>query len=362
MMRALVADGHEVVPIIPAISRSTIYLHARKAMYRAVGQHFHAERQKSIAQELALSVDQQLRTLPFEPDLVLGSSSLPMAYLRTTLPTAFWTDATFASMLHFYDEFSHLSNETIRSGMEVEERALARCDHAFYSSAWAARSAVKDHGADPRKTHVVPFGPNLDHEPRRDEVLDAIEERSRKICKLLFVGYDWTRKQGELVVRVQRLLEGMGVPAELIIIGCEPEIEQRHRRVRVVGKLDKNTPEDLGLLQHAFLTSHFLMVPSLAECYGMVYAEASAYGSPSIACNVGGVEAVVSHGRNGLLFEPGVDALLVAEHIAAIWKDEAAYRAMARAARDEFDDRLNWGSGIASLTRKLTVKKAEIVS
>jgi glycosyltransferase involved in cell wall biosynthesis len=353
MVRSLRESGHDVVTIEPSISRSTLYINARKAMYRVVGQHFHAERQRSIAQELARSVEQQLASLGKAPDLILSSSSLPMAYLRTDIPTAFWTDATFASMLGFYQEFNNLSSETLRSGMEVENQAIARCDHAFYSSDWAARSAIADHRGDPRKVHVVPFGPNLDAPPNKEFVLASIKTRSQHVCRLVYIGYDWERKQGDLVVQVQQRLEALGVPTELSIIGCTPKLEHTHRRIKVLGVLDKHSVADNAVLLQALSEAHFLVVPSLAECYGMVYAEASAYGIPSVACDVGGVGTVVKDGRNGLLFSKDVDADTMARRIAGIWTDKEAYEDLAHGSRKEFDDRLSWSKCIEGLLAKL---------
>lgn len=355
MVRGLKELGHEVVVIQPTVSRSTLYLHARKAMYKVVGQEFHAERHQSIAKELALSTERQLESLKRTPDLILSSSTLPMAYLRTSIRTAFWTDATFSGMLGFYAEFSNLSSETISSGKEVEDLALARCDHAIFSSQWAADSAIAQHRADPAKTHVVPFGPNLEKAPALETVVESIGNRSRQVCKLVFIGYDWERKQGELVVRVQQHLENLGVPTELIIIGSEPKLERTHRRIHVLGTLKKNTPADHQRLNGILSSAHFLVVPSIAECYGMVYAEASAYGVPSVACDVGGVSSVVTPGRNGLLFPADVAAETMAQRIADVWSNAAMYRALAHSSRKEFDNKLNWCTAISSLVEMLGV-------
>lgn len=355
MVRGLKEQGHEVVVIEPSVSRSTLYLHARKAMYKVVGQEFHAERHQSIAKELALSVEKQLVSFKRTPDLILSSSSLPMAYLRTSIRTAFWTDATFSGMLGFYDEFSNLSSETISSGKEVEDLALARCDHAIYSSQWAADSAIAQHRANPAKVHVVPFGPNFENAPTLESVVDNIGNRSRQICKMVFIGYDWDRKQGELVVRVQQHLESLGVPAELYIIGSEPKLDRTHRRIHVLGTLQKDTPADHERLTGILSSAHFLVVPSIAECYGMVYAEASAYGVPSVACDVGGVSSVVTPGRNGLLFPADVAAETMAQRIADIWSNDAVYRALAHSSRKEFDNKLNWSTAISSLVDMLGV-------
>lgn len=347
MANALERQEHKVTRLQVSGISKPIYWQARKALHMLAGQQFQAERQESVARELADSVNERLRKL--KVDLVLCSSSLPVPYLTTTAPVAFWTDATFAGMLGFYPEFSRLDRGTVNSGMALEAKALQRADHAFYASEWAARSAVRDHNADPRRVHVVPFGPNLAVEPDRVRVLDAIRKRSRKVCRLLFIGYDWERKQGPLVVRTQQELEQNGIATELTIVGGTPELDVDHRRIHVLGRLDKSDPAQSAALEKAFREAHFLVVPSQAECYGMVYAEASAHGIPSIACETGGVGTVVRQERNGRLFPSGVSAATLAGYIGTVWGDPDRYAELAIAARDEFDDRLNWASAVEEL-------------
>lgn len=350
MYENLRAQGHEVSVIEPTISSHLLFTYARKAMFRMVGQRFHAERQHDIARELARSVRMQLERMPEAPDVILSSSSLPMAYLRTTIPMAFWTDATFASMLGFYEDFTELSAGTIRDGMELENLALARCDVAIYSSAWAARSAIADHRADPRKVHVVPFGPNLKKVPHGEAVHEAIAMRDRQVCKLVYIGYDWVRKQGDLVIQAQENLERKGIATELTIIGCDPDLKREHRRIRKLGLLDKDSEKDNALLLRTLSEAHFLVVPSKAECYGMVYAEASAYGLPSVAFDVGGVGTVVRNGKNGILLPPTAGAAVIAERIAALWSDSEAYQELAHFTRRDFDERINWSQCIEELS------------
>jgi glycosyltransferase involved in cell wall biosynthesis len=347
MAEALERQGHDVVRLSPAPIRNAFKWKLLKLFHWLRGRQFQVERQEPVARELAASVNAQLAGL--SPDLVLCSSSLPVPFLDAEAPVAFWTDATFAGMIGFYPEFSRLTKGTVRSGMALEALALQRADLAFYASDWAARSAIADHGADPAKVHVVPFGPNLSKAPERTEVMEAIARRSRRVCRLLFIGYDWERKQGPLVVATQRALEQRGIPTELTIIGGDHELDMEHRRIKVLGKLEKSIPSDLATLDKAFGEAHFLVVPSLAECYGMVYAEASAHGIPSMACETGGVGTVVRNGRNGQLFPPGVGPEALADFIAPIWSDPGHYTRLARATRDEFDDRLNWRTAIGSL-------------
>ncbi len=356
MATALERNGHQVLRISPEGIRHPNYWRARKALYKMAGLQFQTERQESVVRELCGSVSRQLDGL--RPDLVLASSSLPVPYLRTDAPIAYWTDATFGSMVGFYPEFSRLSEETLRNGMAMEAMALERADLAFYASEWAARSAIEQHGADPAKVHVVPFGPNLDDPPSREEVFEAIAGRSRKTCKLLYIGYDWERKQGDLVVRIHRELRRLDIPSELMIIGSEPDIQGDLSGIRILGMLDKVRPDHMQAMADALRDAHFMVVPSKAECYGMVYAEASAHGLPSVALKVGGVPTVVKAGHNGELFAPEVGPATIAAYIADTWRDPDRYRELAHASRDHYEQELAWPRCIEKLTRIVELQRA----
>jgi glycosyltransferase involved in cell wall biosynthesis len=347
MARALENAGHTVIRVNPTGTNHPLIWKAVQALYRVAGLRFQSERQEAVIRQLAGSVNEQLRGN--KPDLVLCSSSLPIPFLDVDCPVSFWTDATFKGMLGFYPEFSRLSKITIRNGLYFETLALKRAHMAIYASEWAARSAVEDHGADPAKVHVIPFGPNLVNPPSLPAVLERIAARSRSECRLLFIGYDWERKQGPLVVKVHRELMRRGIPSHLTIIGCEPDLDRNRKGITVLGLLNKDVPAEEVRMKEELAKSHFLVVPSRAECYGMVYAEASAHGIPSIACNVGGVPTVVRPGRNGMLFEPEAPAAELADFIQTQWSDADAYAAMARNARHDYDDRLNWPMAVERL-------------
>ncbi|MEW6305327.1 MAG: glycosyltransferase, partial [Verrucomicrobiota bacterium] len=90
--------------------------------------------------------------------------------------------------------------------------------------------------------------------------------------------------------------------------------------------------------------AHFLIVPSRAEAYGIVFCEASSFGIPSLTTNVGGIPTVVRDGLNGRTFP--LDAP-IDEYVAFIMRhmaDRAAYRQLAMTTFGEFSSRLNWRS------------------
>lgn len=289
-------------------------------------------------------------------DVVLSPSSIPVSLLRTSKPKVFFTDATFADMLEEYPEFADYPAELIEEGHHLEREALRNCELAIYASRWAARSAVERYGADPARVRVVPFGSNLELEPGEAHVTHAIRSRPLERCELLFIGVNWERKGGPLAWEVARLLNAAGLPTRLTVVGCVPPPATAAPFLEVIPFIEKNSPWGQRRLAQLLLRSHFLLVPSIAECFGIVYAEASAMGVPSLARDVGGVSDAVREGHNGFLFPPKASAQTYVQRVLTWMDDREGYEQLARSAYREYADRLNWrtiGAELHGLLRAL---------
>jgi hypothetical protein len=262
MAEAFVRSGHTVHVVREPQIEGNLYWRAKQAGHKLTGTDFYPERERQVAEGFARQVEREINGN--WPDLIFSSSSLPLAWLEAPCPTAFWTDATFACMTGFYKEFSRMSASTLRSGNALERAAMANVSHSFYASEWAAASAIRDHGADPGRVHVVPFGPNIPALPMRAQVMEWIAGRGRTRCDLLFIGYDWERKGGPVAVQVLRELRAMGVPAFLTVIGCEPPGQSHVPGLEVIGRLDKDDPPQRRAIEHALANSHFL--PAAQQC------------------------------------------------------------------------------------------------
>jgi len=71
--------------------------------------------------------------------------------------------------------------------------------------------------------------------------------------------------------------------------------------VNVIGFVDKASADGYAMLNKPLEESHFMILPTFAEAYGIVFCEASSFGLPSIALKRGGVP--VKDHVNGLLFD-----------------------------------------------------------
>ena len=282
---------------------------------------------------------------------MFSPGSIPLARLKTSLPKVFQTDATFAGIIDQYPELADYPREYIEEGHRLEREALHNCDLAIYSSQWAARSAIEDYGADPSKVKVIPFGSNLGVDPTLQEVELAIAERSTKECVLLFVGVHWQRKGGDVAMAAAARLHELGVKVRLHIIGCTPPVAVLPPYVHVEPFMDKRKPKELAQLVETIRKSHFLILPSQADCTPIVVNECNSLGVPCLTSDVGGLPEMIKDGRNGHMFRTTAGGDEYAAMIMRYMNDRDRYAALARGAFQEHQDRLGWRAS-GALVRK----------
>lgn len=273
-----------------------------------------------------------------QPDLIFGvAASHLIASLETDVPIIHFSDATFEQFIGYHGTYTGLASRTVREGNRMERAALLRADAVLMPSEWAAASAV-DYYAVPRDRLVVaPLGANLDTWPQPDPA--ALQS---DVCRLLFVGTNWVWKGGDLAYEVLQLLLSRGLRTELHIVGCDPPLPPDAPGLHLHGFLRKSEPHEFEQLKRLYATSSFFLLPTRAEAYGLVFAEASAFGLPALGRRTGGVPAVVEAGVNGMLFDPEAEAAAYADWIEAVWLDRPAYRRLRESTRAKFERDLNW--------------------
>ena len=281
------------------------------------------------------------RALASKPvDLVFVSASPQLiAYLKTDIPVIYNIDATFKQLQGYYPYFSNLADYNIRQGIALDKRAFQKSKHLILGSDWAKNSAVKDYGIEESRISVIPFGANLDSIPTADELTSSAATEFR----LLFLGVEWVRKGGDIVLEAFRLLQRKGVNAHLHIIGCVPPHDlSNEKQITVIPFLNKNEEADFKQLQKIFLESSVLFLPTRAECAGIVFAEAGAYGLPSVTTDTGGVTTYVKDGVNGYALPYEARGERYAELLAELATDTELAAKLKIGSRQRFEESLNW--------------------
>ena len=276
-------------------------------------------------------------------DAVFSPSTWGLAYLQTDLPTVLWTDACFAGVLDFYHSFTRVAPPSVSAGNAIEQRALDRCARALYSTEWAAETAQRFYHIPDRKISIVPFGGNLLEPPALHEAVAVVKQRPLTPCRLLLVGVDWMRKGVDIAVDTVKALCAAGLDCRLTIVGCSPPAGRSLPAcVEIIPFISKVTIEDRRRLNELYARSHFFIMPTRAEAFGIVFAEASTFGVPCLATAVGGLPSVIKDGINGQLFPLDATGEDYADWILNLLKTPGRYYELASRAAEHAATHLTW--------------------
>lgn len=279
-------------------------------------------------------------------DVLFGAYSFQSLHrLRLPYPMVqvFTSDATqsvyrASEVGAFYQTKVPLSRKLDPWIQRCEERVFRKCDLLLWPSAWLKEQADAMYGLSDATSKHLSWGANLTTPPPR--ITPTTISRHGPV-RLLLIGRNWFSKGGPVAFDTMKALRAKGVDASLTVIGCQPPDFHLNEYVTVHPQLDKAVPEQLALFEATLDAAHFIVMPSY-ESYGFVFCEASAYGVPSLCLRVGGVP--VRDGVNGHALPEGADVADFAAMIERYLDDPAAYGALCKSTRAEFDRYLNWDS------------------
>lgn len=310
-----------------------IYVHGRDALVL-----------KEYANQIAKKLSTTNTNIVFSP---LSPASQPIAYLECKQPIVIWTDTTFAGVMNFYPGYNHsdMCKETIKDAIANERSALERCSLAIYSSEWAAKKAIEYYQISPSKVKVVPYGANLICNRDFNDIKNIVESRQANRCKLLFLGEDWYRKGGDIALQIAEELNKSGLNAELNVVGCIPPDEINNALpsfVRCFGYINKSTQEGAEKINKLLCESHFLILPTRADCTPNVIPEANSFGIPCITTDVGGIPTIIKNNVNGQTFSKEASVKEYCKYIFELFSNYNQYKSLSLSAFNEYQNRLNW--------------------
>jgi glycosyltransferase involved in cell wall biosynthesis len=181
-------------------------------------------------------------------------------------------------------------NGLIRRQRAAYESAVACC--AF--SHWVADSIISDYGIPASKVHVVGMGCNASF------AQDGDGERQWLRPRFLWVGFDWGRKNGELVLDAFTKVRESVPDATLDLVGGHPRVGLDG--VRCHGLLGMTDPEGRARLTSLYRHATVFVMPSVHEPAGTVHVEAAGAGIPSIGTRNGGSATCI--GDAGCVVDP----------------------------------------------------------
>jgi glycosyltransferase involved in cell wall biosynthesis len=217
--------------------------------------------------------------------------------LMRRLPTIISLDATPIN----YDSVGTLYGH--QSGGPLEGLKFRANVHAFSLAAgfvtwcqWARESLINDYGVAPEKITVIPPGVDLSLWPSRPPRREASGTEQR-LLKLLFVGGDFKRKGGEVLLECFK--RSFQDRCELHLVTQEAVPPGPNLFVYNGVKPNSET------LTRLFAEADIFVFPTLADCAPVAVTEALAASLPVISTRVGAIPEAVQDGKTGLLVDPG---------------------------------------------------------
>ena len=339
----LLDESTSIEYIGPLRKKYTFLTRAKWSLYRNLyKKDYYRWAEPLVVKNYAHQIKNALNNL--DVDVILSSeSTVPAAYLDVKKPIVLWTDTTLSGLINFYSYMSNLCRENIQNIYKIELEALNRFDLIIYTSEWAAKMASQTYGIPENKIKVVPWGANLESNRTPEDIHHIIQKKDTSKCKLLFIGVDWVRKGGDIALAVAKKLNAIGLETELNIVGCKPQTNQPLPDfVNNLGFISKSNPEGFKKIEKLLCESHFLILPSRAEAFGLVFCEANSFGVPSLASSVGGIPTIIKDGKNGKTFSLDAKIEEYCTYIYNLFTNYSSYKELAISSFHEYQSRLNW--------------------
>jgi glycosyltransferase involved in cell wall biosynthesis len=262
------------------------------------------------------------------PDLVVQNGALLSPGLAPRLPYALLVDHTRALAMRSppWPQYGLPAPVDYGPGWRAREEGVyrgARLVACF--SEHVAGSLVEDYGVRRDRIAVVGAGAN---------VFPAEAPRVDDGRTVLFVGKDFVRKGGPVLLEAFARLRRVHPKARLLIAGprSAPSLPEGAAHL---GPVD---PDELPTL---FAQATAFCLPTLREPFGLAYLDAMACGLPCVGSRVEAVPEIVEDGTTGLLVPPG-DPVALCEALAELLDDPAGAREMGARGRELVAAQWRW--------------------
>jgi alpha-maltose-1-phosphate synthase len=207
-----------------------------------------------------------------------------------------------------------------------ESEMYGGASHLFTMGRSAAESLVEEYGVASDRVTVVGGGLSLD-------ALPAPRELPAEPV-ILFVGKDFERKGGALLIEAFRRIRLQLPDATLHIVGTNREFDDTG--IKSWGRIASRER-----IAELYSSARVFTLPSHYEPFGLVLIEAMAFGVPCVGTSVESIPWILGGGDAGRLVPPG-DAEGLAAALIELLTDDRLARSYANAGRRRVEEELTW--------------------
>ena len=256
-----------------------------------------------------------------------------------TFQTQSLFDASVPGIPHFvYTDHTHLANLLYpgKAQTPMASPAWRRLERSIYGNArlnftmssHISRSLSEHYECPRTRIECVHAGSNVPTAGVQDLGVERFAEK-----RILFVGIDWERKGGPVLLEAFREVRRSHPTAELIIVGCSPEVSVPG--CRVAGRVP------LAEVAAFYRSASVFCLPTTVEPFGFVFLEAFAHGLPIVATNIGAIPDFVEDGQSGYVVGCN-DVAQLANRLSNLLADPVRCAAFGARGRALVSDRYTW--------------------
>lgn len=243
---------------------------------------FRTDSRKKLSHRLT----QKLKDVEYDVFLQIGCGGLPndnsIKVAHVEIPIQYAASEPFFADTYGY---SNQPDRKFQDAIAGQKQFFEECDLIWTNTEWT-KSLLIDAGASDNKIFVFP--PCINFDPSIEYI-----EKEFSTPKILFIGKDWERKGGPLLLETFSLLLENHPDAELTIIGCHPDT-MGIKNINALGFINIKEEQGKIIFDEALSKSNIFCVPSNWESTGIVYFEAMQHSLPVIMLNGQGREQIFS--------------------------------------------------------------------
>lgn len=222
-----------------------------------------------------------------------------------------------------FSGFAKTSIPSLKERLLLQNKAYEKSAGIFCMGEWFRKFLISS-GIPTNKVYTVGAGINLDK--------SKIDITHKKGNKILFVGRDFIRKNGPLVIDAFKIAKHLRNDIELYIAGPTPG-----EQLEGVHWLGDVSIDDLS---YYFNLCDIFCMPSKFEAYGIVFIEALTYGLPCIGRDAFEMPYFIEDGQTGYLLK-NEDATELAKLMVELLGNETIKQNVL-AKQQEYIDKYSW--------------------
>lgn len=253
------------------------------------------------------------------------------------VPIVIYTDYTAALSAERQEAGrSPFTPDQRRRWLALERGAFEHAHHICTRSERVRRSVIDDYGIAPGKVTAVGGGVNFATLP------DVPDRSGRDTCTILFIGKEFARKGGDLLLEAFARLRQEHLRATRLNLCLKMVTAGRVPDGLPLDGVEVIPPTwDRSAIARLYTEADLFVLPSRLETWGDVLLEAMAYGLPCVSVRGQAMEEIITGGETGRLAEPE-DAASLAQEMAVYIDAPAARTEDGQRARRVVEERFTW--------------------